>query len=34
MQFSSAQLAHSGEPELGGRQGATQKAVEQAAIDP
>ncbi len=34
MQFSSAQFAHSWEPEFGGKQGAMQKAVEQAAIEP
>jgi hypothetical protein len=34
MQFSSAQLAHSGDPEFGGRQGSMQNAVEQAAIEP
>jgi hypothetical protein len=34
MQFSSAQLAHSSEPEFGGKQGAMQYAVEHAAIEP
>ena len=34
MQLSSAQFAHSSEPEFGGKQGSMQNAVEQAAIDP